>query len=43
MYDEFDGRDPEAKRPPWWFALAVWAGIAGAAAALAATVGLSSQ
>lgn len=46
MYDEFDveeAKDPQAKRPPWWFVSAIWAGIAGTAAALAAAVGLSSQ
>lgn len=30
------------KRPPWWFPLAVWGGIAGAAGLLAAAVGMAS-
>jgi hypothetical protein len=30
------------KRPPWWFPLVVWGGIAGAAGVLAAAVGMAS-
>jgi hypothetical protein len=32
-------RNERGKRPPWWFAVAVWAGIAGATALLAAAIG----
>jgi len=31
------------KRPPWWFVPAVWAGMAGVAALMAAAVGGTSQ
>lgn len=31
------------KRPPWWFVSAIWAGIAGTAAAMAAAIGLTQQ
>ncbi len=31
------------KRPPWWFVTAVWSGIAGSAAALAAIIGLTAE
>jgi hypothetical protein len=30
------------KRPPWWFALAVWTAIAGVAGLLAAVLGPAS-
>jgi hypothetical protein len=32
-------RKKRGKRPPWWFAIAVWSGIAGAAALLATAIG----
>lgn len=38
-----DEEDAELERPPWWFVSAIWAGIAGTAAAVAAAVGLTSQ
>ncbi len=31
-------RKRRGKRPPWWFAPALWTGIAGAAALLAAAI-----
>lgn len=31
------------KRPPWWFVTAIWTGIAGSAAALAAIVGATAE
>jgi hypothetical protein len=33
----------QRKRPPWWFAPAVWAGIAGTAALMASVVTSTSQ
>lgn len=32
-------RKKRGKQPPWWFAIAVWTGIAGAAALLATAIG----
>lgn len=29
--------------PPWWFVTAIWTGIAGSAAALAAVVGATAE
>lgn len=34
---------PRKKRPPWWFAPAVWGGIAGSAALAAALVGATIE
>ena len=34
---------PSSKRPPWWFAPAVWGGIAGSAAIAAAVIGATSE
>jgi hypothetical protein len=31
------------KRPPWWFAPAIWGGIAGTAAIAAAVIGASVE
>lgn len=31
------------KRPPWWFALAVWSGVAGAAGVMALAIGAASS
>jgi len=31
------------KRPPWWFAPVLWAGIAGAAALMAAALGMATS
>ncbi len=31
------------KRPPWWFAPAIWSGIAGSAAIAAAVIGAATE
>jgi len=36
-------RTRRGKRPPKWFAIAVWSGIAGAAAVLAAAIGVAQS
>ncbi len=36
-------REEKQKRPPWWFITAVWSGIAGSAAALAALLGATAE
>jgi hypothetical protein len=36
-------RRRKGKRPPKWFAIAVWSGIAGAAALLAAAIGVAQS
>ncbi len=35
--------DAREKRPPWWFVIAVWSGIAGAIGAMAAMVGVAAE
>lgn len=34
---------PRKKRPPWWFAPVVWAGIAGSAAIAATLIGATIE
>jgi hypothetical protein len=34
---------PTKKRPPWWFAPAVWAGIASSAAIAATVIGAATE
>ncbi len=36
-------RTRRGKRPPKWFAIAVWSGIAGAAAVLATAIGMAQS
>lgn len=33
----------QRKRPPWWFAPAIWSGIAGSAAVAAVVIGASVE
>ncbi len=34
---------PVKKRPPWWFAPAIWGGITGTAALAAAVIGVTAE
>jgi hypothetical protein len=35
--------EKQVEHPPWWFVTAVWSGIAGSAAVLAAVVGATAE